>query len=40
MWFIYSLGISSGNESAPCLVVVNFNYWQKPQLEVAAAVAL
>lgn len=40
MWFIYSLGLLSGNEAASCLVVVNFNYWQKPQLEVAAAVAL
>lgn len=40
MWFIFSLGILSGNEAAPCLVVVNFNYWQKPQLEVAAAVVL
>ena len=25
MWFIYSLGLLSGNEAAPCLVVVNFN---------------
>lgn len=40
MWFIYALGILSGNEAAPRLVVVNFNYWQKPQLEVAAAGAL
>lgn len=38
MWFIYSLGLLSGNVAAPCLVMVNFNYWQKPQLEVAAAV--
>lgn len=40
MWFIYSLGLSSGNEVVPCLVVVYFNYWQKPQVEAAAAVAL
>lgn len=39
-WFIYSLGVLSGKEAAPCLIVVNFNYWQKPRLEVAAAVAL
>lgn len=38
MWFIYSLGLLSGNAAAPHLLMVNFNYWQKPQIEVAAAV--
>lgn len=38
MWFIYSLGLLSGKAAAPHLLMVNFNYWQKPQIEVAAAV--